>query len=372
MPMAFESLGCERVQIDFRDPESACDSLAESPIDGVIPTDEGSAVVAAMIAARLGLPAPSVAAVQAARDKRRMRQLLCEADVPSPAFRVLEPDRDPTELGREVSFPCVVKAPMLSGSQGVIRADDRPELVRAVSRVRSILAHHPSPARDDPDFHRILVEDYLEGVEVAVEALISGGEILPIAIFDKPDELVGPFFEETLYVTPSRLPPAMQAEVIDVARRAAQALGLGHGPIHAELRIGPGGPFVVEIAARSIGGLCSRTLELALRDLEGDLIAHAAGLAPKPRDGSTAAGVMMIPIAKSGVFRRVSGVEEASKIEGIDSVTITARPGDAVRALPEGSSYLGFIFARGEIPRAVEASLREANSLLTFELSRLL
>jgi hypothetical protein len=239
--------------------------------------------------------------------------------------------------------------------------------------VRRILAKHTGDARAHPGFFDVIVEDYLPGREVAVEALMTRGAMTPLAIFDKPDELTGPFFEETLYVTPSRLPPAAQADVLDVAARAARALGLDHGPVHAELRTHEGRASVVELAARSIGGLCSQVFRLAAGPLEDVLLAHAAGL-PLPARGGDAggAGVMMIPIPRSGVLRRVTGVEEARAVPGIEGVTVAIAPGEAIRALPEGSSYLGFIFARGASPEAVEAALREAHGKLGFAWSPLL
>jgi biotin carboxylase len=244
-----------------------------------------------------------------------------------------------------------------------------------VARTRRILDRHPGDARADPGFFHVLVEDYIPGREVAVEAVVTRGALAPLAIFDKPDELAGPFFEETLYVTPSRLSPEEQADVIDVTARAARALGLDHGPIHAELRTSGGRAQVVEIAARSIGGLCSRVFQLAAGPLEDVLLAHAAGLplpAPARRPGAEAAGVMMLPIPRSGVLRRVSGVDEAARVPGVDGVTVSIRPGEAIRALPEGASYLGFVFAHGPTPDAVERSLREAHATLRFEWSPLL
>jgi biotin carboxylase len=263
---------------------------------------------------------------------------------------------------------------MLTGSQGVIRADGPEELMRAVARVRRILARHGSDARADPGFFDVIAEDYLPGREVAVEAVMTAGTMTPLAIFDKPDDLTGPFFEETIYVTPSRLPAEAQADVLDVTERAARALGLRHGPIHAELRTEGGRASVVELAARSIGGLCSQVFRLAAGPLEDLLLAHAAGLPlPSPaRRPAGAAGVMMIPIPRSGVLQRVMGVEGARRVPGVDGVTIALRPGEAIRALPEGASYLGFIFAHGETPASVEASLREALGMLRFAWAPLL
>ncbi len=361
------------LELDLACPAEAADAVLAQRLgfDGVLGTDEPSALCAAHIAAALGLPASDPQAALCARDKRRMRHRLGEAGVPGPRVRVLEPDQSAADLA-DPGFPCVVKPPMLSGSQGVIRADDAAALDAAVARVRSILARHTSSWREHPDFGRLLVEDYIDGREVAVEALMHDGQIELIALFDKPDELAGPYFEETIYVTPSRHQPAVQQQILDVTARAARALGLVHGPVHAELRLGPTGPQIVELAGRSIGGLCSRTLELCADNLEERLVAHAVGLPRAAPRTNGAAGVMMIPIPRSGVFRNVSGVERARAVDGVEDVVISARPGDSLYALPEGSSYLGFIFARAPEPAAVEAALRAAHAELSFSLSPLL
>ena len=359
-------------------PDKAADEIARvaaaTPFAGILATNESSAVVAALAAARLGLPGALAEGAAAARDKRRMRELFAQHGVPSP--RPPGPRRratTPAALARDVRFPCVVKPPMLTGSQGVIRADGPEDFMGAVERVRRILARHPGEARADPGFFELVVEDYLPGREVAVEALMTAGEMTPLAIFDKPDDLVGPFFEETIYVTPSRLPPAAIADILDVTARAARALGLGHGPIHAELRTEGGRASVVEVAARSIGGLCSQVFRLAAGPLEDLLLAHAAGLPlPAPARASAAAGVMMIPIPRSGVLQRVAGLDEARAVPGIEGVTVSLQPGDAIRALPEGASYLGFIFAHGPTPAAVEAALRASHAKLRFSWSPLL
>ena len=376
LPAAFTRLGCPVLDVELRAPEAAVEVIArvaaETPFAGILATNESSAVVATMASARLGLPCGSPEGALAARDKRLMRDLLARAGVPSPRHRVLGPEIEAGDVAAEVRFPCVVKPPMLTGSQGVIRADDPGELVAAVARVRRILSRHSSDAREDPGFFDVVVEDYLPGREVAVEAIMTEGELLPLAIFDKPDELTGPFFEETLYVTPSRLSAAAQADILDVTARAARALGLTHGPIHAELRTDGDRSAVVELAARSIGGLCSRVFTLVAGPLEDVLLAHAAGLPLPAPAGGGAAGVMMIPIPRSGVLRSVEGVDEARRVPGVDGVTVSLHPGEAIRALPEGASYLGFIFASGALPEAVEASLREAHAALRFTWAPLL
>jgi biotin carboxylase len=377
LPAAFTRLGRPTLGVDLRAPERAAEEIArvaaETPFAGILATNESTAVVASLAASRLGLPCSGPEAAAAARDKRRMRALFADHGVPSPRHRVLAPDQDPSALAREVRFPCVVKPPMLTGSQGVIRADDPAALARAVALVRRILHRHASDARTDPGFFDVIVEDYLPGREVAVEALMTGGAMTPLAVFDKPDDLSGPFFEETIYVTPSRLPPEALADVLAVTERAARALGLDHGPIHAELRTDGGRASVVEVAARSIGGLCSQVFRLAAGPLEDVLLAHAAGLPLPARPGrAAAAGVMMIPIPRSGVLRQVTGLDEARAVPGIEGVTLALQPGEAIRALPEGASYLGFMFAHGATPAEVEAALREAHGKLCFTWAPLL
>jgi biotin carboxylase len=382
LPGAFVRHGLPLVTVNFRDPESAGAAIVTAaraaPLDGIVPTNETTAVVAALAAERLGLSHAPPSAAYAARNKRRMRAVFAEAGVPSPRAIAIGPNDDPQKWLREIRFPCVVKPTMLTGSQGVIRADNPESFVAAVWRVRGILAGHGSDASTDPDFYHVIVEDYLPGREVAVEAMITRGEIRVLALFDKPDDLVGPYFEETLYISPSRLSREEQAAVLDVTERAARALGLWHGPVHAELRVDGARAAVVEIAARSIGGLCSRAFESVTGPLEDIVLTHAAGLpVPYPLGGvhdddAVAAGVMMMPIPRSGILRRVTGLDAARAVPGVAGVTVAIEPGDAIRALPEGSSYLGFIFARGSSAAAVERTLRASFAAIKFELSPLL
>jgi biotin carboxylase len=368
---AARRFGLEVHRVSLADPEAALASLGHAAaFDGVIAADERSAAVAAAVGASLSrTPYHRPDGVAAARDKRLARARLGAAGVRQPAWRTIAPGANP----EEPRFPCVVKPPMLSGSQGVIRADDAAELAAAVARVRRILDRHPSELRADPGFFELLCEDYVDGAEVAVEAVAHGGELTVLCIFDKPDPLVGPFFEETLYVTPSRHPAATTGAIIDVTRAAASALGLDHGPIHAELRLGPQGPVVLELAARSIGGLCSRALAPLCGSLEELLLRNALGEPPiLPAPARKSCGVMMVPVPRSGVLRAVHGVEAARATPGIDGVEIAIAPGESVRTLPEGSSYLGFLFGSGDRPEDVEAALRAAHGELHFELSPLM
>jgi biotin carboxylase len=290
-----------------------------------------------------------------------MRCRFAEAGVPSPAFTRWRLSDDPATVAAATRFPCVVKPTRLSGSRGVMRADGPAELASRFARLKVILANE----RCD----EVLVEDYVPGVEVALEGLLDGGRLRTLALFDKPDPLEGPFFEETLYVTPSRLPADVQESLTAAAGEAAAALGLREGPIHAELRWNERGPFLIEVAARSIGGLCSRTLRFGTDiSLEELILRQALGLPVDAAREGRAGGVMMIPIPAAGHLRAVDGIASASEVPLIEKVEITARMNHPLVPLPDGDSYLGFIFARGETPDEVEAALRAAHARLRFEI----
>lgn len=357
--------------LDFENPDQAARTVAAfarmHPVDAVIPVDERTVVVAAAIAQALALRHNSVQAASAAADKHRMRESLQACRVPEPAFRRCAVDDDAALLGRDVSFPCILKPVVLSGSRGVIRADNKAEFVSAFARLAAILDSPEIKSRGAAS-RQILVEEFIPGKEVAVEGILSGGAFRLLAIFDKPDSLDGPFFEETIYVTPSRLPVAVQQEIAECAARACGALGLTEGPVHAELRINDAGPWVIEVAARSIGGHCSRVLRFrGGRSLEELILQQALGLEiGSLQREQEAAGVMMIPIPRAGVLEKVRGLAEASATQGIDEILITAHPGQRLVPLPEGSRYLGFIFASGAAPDTVEAALREAHHCLEF------
>jgi len=357
------------VTLDFADPYGSAETIVRfarsRPIDAVVGVDDLTTVTAAAISQRLGLKANALPAVTTARDKHAMRRCLAEAGVPVPRFQLVELSDDPARAAQKVEYPCVLKPLMLSASRGVIRANDPREFVAAFERIAAILAE-PDAAR-----RALLVEEFVPGREIALEGLLVGGSLHVLAIFDKPDPLDGPFFEETIYVTPSRLPAATQARVAAVTRDACSALGLTEGPIHAELRVNERGPFVLEVAARSIGGLCARTLTfgtgLSLEDL---ILCHALGRPLESLERERrAAGVMMIPIPRAGCLVSVSGVEEARAVGAVEDVVITMHPGQEVIPLPEGWQYLGFIFARAETPAAVEGALREAHARLRFDIA---
>ena len=361
--------------LDFLAPEAATRAIVEFarryPIRAVVSADDDGAVLAAMAAAALGLPHNSVDGVAAARNKVRMRQVLAAAGVPSPQFARFSIDDDPEDVAGRVSFPCVVKPLFLSASRGVIRADDPLEFIAAFKRLVAILRRPEVAAQGGALAQQVLVESYIPGVEVAVEGLLSKGELRVLALFDKPDPLEGPFFEETIYVTPTRLPDSVQRSIVARTVEGVAALGLEHGPIHAELRVNEQGPWILEIAPRSIGGLCSRMLRFdAGISLEELILMHALGLeVDSLLRESRAAGVMMIPIPQAGILREARGQEEAQRISGVEEIRLTIPVGHEVVPLPEGGRYLGFIFARDETPERVEAALREAHRRLTFIIS---
>jgi len=359
------------LSLDFFNPDKAerqaIDFAATRPIDAIVGIDDATTVLAAALSAGLSLPHNSVASTAASRDKHQMRDLLSRDGVPVPSYVLRSLDDDPVLEARRMVYPCVVKPLMLSASRGVIRADDEGQFVGAVRRLEAILRTPDAAALGDIA-RQVLIEAFVPGREVALEGLLVRGELHVLALFDKPDPLDGPFFEETIYVTPSRLSAPVQAEIASCTARAARALGLRDGPVHAELRVNRQGPSVIEVAARSIGGLCSRTLRFGTGlSLEELILRHALGIGiPSLERERQAAGVMMIPIPRAGVLKEVRGQMEARSVSGIDEIAITAHPGEDLVPLPEGARYLGFIFARAESPERVEAALREAHRRLEF------
>jgi biotin carboxylase len=358
--------------LDFEHPDIAVDDIvsyaASRPLTAVIGVDDDTTLVAAMADRALGLTGNSPASVEAAQNKYRMRVLLKEAGECSPLFQLVSTEDKPVELASSVNYPCVLKPVFLAASRGVIRADSEGEFVQAFERIKRILADPEVRERGGEWAGRILVEDFVPGGEVALEGLLEDGRLQVLALFDKPDPLDGPFFEETIYLAPSRLADSKQIAVAGAVERSARALGLKQGPVHAELRLNGEGEWLIEIAARSIGGLCSTVLEfgtgLSLEDL---ILRQAIGVdIPPLPDELRPAGVMMIPIPRRGRLNGVKGRELAEQVEGIDGIEISIPLGREVVPLPEGDRYLGFIFAHGKSVDAVEASLREAHRRLEF------
>lgn len=371
--------GDRAIAVHFESPEAASYDVSQSvrgrQIDGILALGDRPSVAAAYVARGLGLAYNHPAAVEACRSKLRTREVFREAGLRVPWFLAsgLNPAPEPALLG--VLYPCVLKPLSLSASQGVVRANSRDEFVAAAQRIRRLLESPEILATREPHLNEVLVEGYIPGREVAVEGLLTEGRLRVLAIFDKPDPLEGPYFEETIYVTPSRLADSTQREIAGCATAACRALGLSHGPIHAEFRVNDEGIWPLEVAPRPIGGLCARALRFT-RDsadeamaLEELLLRHALALAGSdaPREKS-ASGVMMIPIPSSGILGRIGGEAAARAVPGITDLEITARLHDYVVAWPEGSSYLGFLFARGNSPEQVESAIRLAHAKLRFQL----
>ncbi len=371
-PSTFEQAQPEGLlSLDFSNPERAAEQARRfahrTPIGGVVGVDDDTAVVAAVIAKRLHLKGNPVHAAIAARDKHRQRELLAEYGVPVPRFQLHAIGEDPETIAREIHYPCVLKPLRLSASRGVIRADDPASFVAACGRLKAILEEPDVAACGEPARH-FLVEDFVPGPEVALEGLVTQGRLHVLALFDKPDPLDGPFFEETIYVTPSHLSEQAQDAIGECAQGAATALGLTDGPVHAELRYNERGPWLIELAARPIGGRCSAALRFGEGiTLEEVILRHALGMPiPSLERERQAAGVMMIPVPGAGQLREVRGLPEARGVPLIEDVVITAHPGQTLVPWPEGSRYPGFIFARGETPEAVEQALRAAHRRLEF------
>jgi biotin carboxylase len=354
------------LRLDFNKIEESVraivDFASRLSLDAVVAVDDAGTRLASAAGDALGLPHNPIEAVETASNKALARAAFERAGLRTPAFRVFSVGQDPRAIAPEIRYPCVVKPLDLSGSQGVIRVEDDVSLPAVFERVAAIVRSCAREARP-----HLLIEDFIPGREVAVEGLLRGGQLEVLAIFDKPDPLDGPYFEETLYVTPSRLEPQQQQSIVETTAAATGALGLLEGPIHAELRIDQGCMTVLEVAPRSIGGLCARTLRFgAGMSLEELILRHAAGLPmPDHKLDTRAAGVMMLPIPRAGRLESVNGQEAARRVPEIEDLVVTVPPGERLVPLPEGDRYLGFLFARGRQPSTVEAALRDAYSRLT-------
>ncbi|MHB8346089.1 MAG: ATP-grasp domain-containing protein [Acidiferrobacterales bacterium] len=353
------------LHVDFTDPDGALRVLVEEararPFAAIIGTDDSSTELASRVSAALALRHNPAEAVRLARRKDLARGRLAECGVSVPWHRRLDLELPLVEQISDIPYPCVLKPVGLAASRGVIRADDPPALQAAAARISRIL----SEVRDAEERRYILVEQFIPGFEVAVEGLLTDGQLQVLAIFDKPDPLDGPFFEETYYITPSRLSGDSQFQLRHALDSACRAYGLREGPIHAECRINQNGVWILEVAARTIGGLCGRLLRFGTgHSLEQIVLAHALGDVVEARTEDGGAGVLMIPIPRSGILRRVEGVLAASRVPGIEDVVIDVREGYELVPLPEGSNYLGFIFARASSPAEAEAALRVAHGCL--------
>jgi biotin carboxylase len=354
--------------LHFDRPEQAADTVLreiDGNLDAVLAVDDTGVELAALLAERLGLPGNPAHAVRRVRDKLAFRRLLQEREFQCPDFHHLPTGEDPRQLVPKLKFPVVVKARRLSGSRGVIRADDVEALVRAVNRVRAI----QSRADRDAQELGLIIEDFIPGREYALEGTLERGELTTLALFDKPDPMDGPYFEETIYVTPSRLPGALQDRIYQEVARVCRCAELTDGPVHAEMRVNERGIWILEVAARSIGGLCGRVLTHSLGMSLEELILRQVVAEPLAIAGeSGAAGVMMIPIPRRGIYHGIEGIAAAQSVSGVTGVTITAEPGQIIAPPPDGASYLGFIFARAASPTEAEYALRTAHRRLHFDI----
>ncbi len=367
------------VAVRFHDEETSLKEIAAAtegrPLSGALAVGDRTTVLAARVAEEFGLPGNPAAAAAVSRSKKGMRNRFAAAGMRTPWFFDLPADADITAAAARALYPCVVKPLGLSGSRGVIRVDNPEQFEAAVRRDRVLLLRLDLRAQRTGLTDGLLIEGYIEGREYAVEGLVTGGVLRALAVFDKPDPLDGPFFEETIYVTPSSLAPEAQQAVVAETQRAVAALGLVHGPLHAECRVDAAGVTMLEVAGRPIGGLCAKVLRFdaggGLAPLEELLLRHAVGedVSGYARE-SLAAAVMMIPIPRRGHYKGVAGEERAMGVPHVEEVRITAKPDQLLEPLPEGDSYLGFIFARA--PRAADAvaALREAHSHLTFQIQQ--
>ncbi len=359
------SAGARGLHVDFADSENAVRLLLEEarhhPFTAVIGTDDSSTELASQVCQAMGLRHNAAEAVRVARRKDLARARLAQSGVPVPWHRRVDLERPLAPQLDGIPYPCVLKPVALAASRGVIRADDPQGLRKALTRIGAII--QDAPNREERCY--VLVEQFIPGSEVAVEGLLTDGRLQVLAVFDKPDPLDGPFFEETYYVTPSRLSAAVQNLLRQRLDEACRAYGLREGPVHAECRVNEQGIWILEVAARTIGGLCGRLLRFGTgRSLEQLVLDHALGNVTDIRSQEGSAGVLMIPIPQAGILRRVEGVLAASRVPFIEDVVIDVREGYELVPLPEGSNYLGFIFARAPGPAAAEAALRAAHACL--------
>ena len=358
-------MGDRYLHIDCNNPTAAAKAIATRAelvdIDGVVAADDQGVLVAAETSAALGLPGNPPDAADATRNKATMRARLSRAEIDQPRFSALAPGTDLGKAGAEVGFPLVIKPVDRSASQGVIRVNNPTDLYDAEKRLRKIVGTGAT----------LIAEEYMTGDEIAIEGMLSDGELTTLAIFDKPDTSEGPYFPETLFVTPSRFDERVLTEAERVASAGVRAMGLAWGPVHIEMKVDKGRVRIIEIAARSIGGLCSRSLNFGLMgtSLESLILANALGT-PKTnlRREPASSGVLMIPTPETGILRAVEGVDEVRSIKGVTGIDLTMVPGDKVVAPPDGDRYLGFVYARSDQPQQVESVLRKAMSKLKVQL----
>lgn len=364
--------GAPLLSLPFDDPKVLVETVrrhvADSKVAAVIGVDDSGAAIAQQLAQALGVAANNPAAAQTLGNKWRFRQLQYRLRLPAPNTVRVAADTDITEspVG---AYPLVAKPLRLSASQGVIRVDHPGQLPAVLQRIRHILRAQNVP----PDERTLLLEDFIAGKEYALEAVMHHGKLHTLALFEKPEPLDGPFFAETVYVTPPDLELAQQQEFSRQVELLCREAGWLNGPVHAEARVEPGRVTMLEIAPRTIGGLCSRLLiPLLGRSLESLVLDQALGRFEPLETASGAAGVYMIPVPHPGLFESVEGLEQAQNIPGITGITITASVDEPLEPLPEGNKYVGFVFAAADDATKVKSALAQAQGCLQVRLRRML
>lgn len=358
------------IRIDLGKPDKSLqrifDAIASVNICAVIATDDATIEMANQVAKQLLLPFNSEAAAKTSHRKDLARLCLSQYKQDHykiPLFSILPLDRSEQSENQWAQFPAVVKPLSLSGSRGVIRVNQKNELDVALARVGNIL--HNDQTLAEYERNHVLIEAFIPGVEVAIEGLLQNGKFELITLFDKPDPLDGPYFEESYYITPSRQPEVVQQKIVAATQAVCEAYQLQEGPVHGEFRINQYGVWVLELAARTIGGQCARILQFATGvSLEEMVLKNKLRLPVQYNTDIKGAGILMIPTPGSGILKRVEGLSQASKVENIVDIEITVRQGYELVTLPEGERYLGFIFALAQTPEAVESALREAHQKL--------
>lgn len=353
------------LHVDLQNPAETMEKISQAhkelPFCGVVATDDYTVELASNIARTLGLPHNPPESARIARRKDLARQTLQRKGINVPKFKIIRLDHPLSKQLNGFPLPAVVKPLNLSASRGVIRVDDTEQFLQACEKLKHILESDEDPQTNNT----VLLEQYLPGEEVAVEGVMDQGRFIPLCIFDKPEPLTGPYFEESYYITPSRHPQKTQEYIIHRVSQAAQAYGLQTGPVHAELRLYQDDAWILELAARTIGGECARLIHYGTgHSLEELVIGYALGRPMRIEAMSHSVGVLMIPTPKPGILRRVEGVLAAQQTPLIQSLIISVRDGHELSCLPDAASYLGFIFAKGDTPEAVEQALRTAHQKL--------
>lgn len=363
-------MGERFVRVDCSKPRASASAIValadRSPIDAIVAADDAGVVIAALASEALGLDHHPPEAAAATRDKLELRRRLAAFEVSQPPFYPVDPSRADglAEAGDRLGFPLVLKPRTGSASRGVMRvegADDTDTLATVAAIAADLGEQGP-----------LVAEAWIRGDEVALEGMLVDGELTTLAVFDKPETPTGPTFPETILVTPSRHSHPTLRELDRVVGAGCAAVGLRHGPIHAEAMIDRSGRVhLVEVAARSIGGLCSRSLRFGLMgsSLEELILSVALGRGRPPARQPGASGVLMLPVPRPGILEAVDGLEGARQVEGVAEIDITIPPGTRVAPLPHGDRYLGFVFATGPTPDEVVDRLRRAEAALDIRIA---